>query len=122
MNILDTTKTINTFLESFGVSAWLEDCVPVGIEGPFCTYSLTSEAFDSEGLIQVHFYEEGTSIRNLLDLTNKLREKLGHGGLYFATESGGIWIYKGAPFAQVEPIPNEENYKAMYINLVYREF
>ena len=120
MNLINTAKTLKEFFNQFA-PAWLEDSVPVGIQTPYCAYTLTTEAFDKEGLIQVHFYHESPSVAKVIELADKLGDAIGPAGTLLKGEGGGIWLYKGEPFAQLEPT-GEENLKAVYITLTYRNF
>lgn len=118
MNITTTTKLLKTFFDGFAPS-YLENCVPPGTATPYATFTLNNEKFGHEGLIQLRIFDESTSIENICSLTDRVEEAIGHGGKLINGPNGVIWIYKGSPFAQVEP-QQEENLKVMYINLIYR--
>lgn len=118
MNITNTTKVLKKFFDGFAPS-WLENCVPPNTPTPYATFTLNNEMFDHEGLIQLRFFDESTSIEKICGLTDKVEEAIGHGGKLLQGPNGAIWLYKGSPFAQIEPT-EEEHLRVMYINLRYR--
>lgn len=111
-------KVINSFLNKI-TTAFLENSVPTGTPYPYITYSLSSEDFGEEGLIQVRIWTKSTSVLQVADLTDKLEELIGHEGITLNLEDGNIWLYKGSPFAQF--VTDEDiNIKSVYIVLNYR--
>lgn len=118
MNITSTAKTLNRFFNQVATS-WLEDNVPTGATFPYITYSLASEAFGEEGVLQVRIWTQSRSIQEACALTDKLEGLITEGGTVLENGNGYLWLYKGSPFAQLEPT-TEEDIKAMYIVLGYR--
>ena len=120
MNLLSTNKTIYDFLsDTLGVDVWVEDSVPINSKFPYTTFTLANEAFTTEGLIQVRVFTENRSIKEVVGLSDKLEKAIGEAGTLLRNGRGYIWLYKGSPFAQLEPTL-EENLKTVYINLLYR--
>ena len=120
MNLINTNQTIYKFLEqTLGVPVWVEDSVPINAKFPYGVFTLNNEAFTMEGLLQVRIFTEERSVKPVVDLADKLSAAVGEGGALLRNGNGYIWLYKGSPFAQLEPTL-EEGLKAVYINLLYR--
>lgn len=118
MNIIENSKTLTRFLKQFA-PIWVEDCVPVGTSFPYGTYTLSNEEFGGEGIIQVRFFSESTSLEEVATIVSNLERAIGEAGVLLRNGNGYLWVYKGSPFVQIEPT-GEDNLRAMYVVLSYR--
>ena len=118
MNITSTTKTLKTFFDQVAPS-YVEDCAPIGADFPYLVYSLSTQEFTREGIIQVRIFSQSRSIEEVATLTDELEALIGEAGTVLDNGRGYLWLYKGIPFAQIEPT-YEDNLKGMYIILRYR--
>ena len=101
--------------------SFIENSVPSGTAYPYITYSLNSEDWFNEGLLQVRIWTKSTSLLQVSDLTDDLEDIIGEGIRVPLPNKGTIYIYKGSPFAQF--ISDEDiTIKTVFINLNYKLF
>lgn len=120
MDITNVAKTLKTFFSQFA-PAFIKDSVPVGTQSPYCAYSLITESFDSEGIIQLHIYNDGSGIAELLEIAGRIETTIGESGILLPGGNGYLWLYKGTPFAQIEPM-GEEDFNGVYVTINFRNF
>lgn len=111
-------KSIYNFLSPIA-PAFLENSVPAGTPFPYITYSLNSEDWFNEGLMQVRIWTKSSSLVQVSDLTDKLEDIIGNGIAVKLVGGGTIYIYKGSPFAQFVS-DDDISIKTVYINLNYK--
>lgn len=111
-------KSIYSFFSPIA-PAFLENSVPSGTPFPYITYSLNSEDWFKEGLIQVRIWTKSSSLIQVADLTDKLEDIIGNGITVKLVGGGTIYIYKGSPFAQFVS-DDDISIKTVYINLNYK--
>lgn len=117
-SIRSVARSVNSFLSNIA-PPFLENNVPDNAAFPYLTYTLSSEEFGKEGMLQIRIFTKSTSTTQVGDLTDKL-ESLVRQGTVLKLDDGTIWLYKGSPFAQY--ITEENNVKSCYILLNYRLF
>ena len=115
-NFTNLTKTLYSYFNSFGVSAYLDNSAPTGATFPYITYTLNYEDGYIDNLIQVRIWTKSTSLVQLTTLVDKIGDNVNNGITINGADGGTIWIKKGSPFAQF--IPEEDlTLKVAYLTL-----
>lgn len=111
------SKTLYSYFNGFGASAFLENTVPVGTPFPYITYTLSYQDEYEDNLVQARLWTKSSSMIQVADLTDKIETNIGNGITIKGADGGTIWLKKGSPFAQF--ITDDDiTLKIVYINIV----
>lgn len=116
-----TTKAaaIQSFLSSFGMTAYAATSVPEDAEYPYITYYLVDGAFgDGDQAMQVDIWYYGGSEAAPNAKVQEISKAIGLGGRLLLCDDGAIWVKRGTPFAQtMADGSGDDSIKRRYLNL-----
>ena len=116
---MDKYQAINDFFESFGLTAYEENSVPIGDDAPafpYITYALnTSYALD-ELLLPFSLWYRSTSQREINLKTADIAQAVGMSKVLTCDE-GAVILRPGTPFAQGMSDDSDPMVKRKLINL-----
>lgn len=95
-------EALHSFYSSFGLEAFEEHSVPTGEDAPafpYITYSVAYGDFGTETALYADIWYRDTTWVGVIAMTDKIKEKIGRGGLFLSCENGAIWIRRGSPFS-----------------------
>ena len=91
---------IYQFWNSFGLTAYEENSVPVEAAFPYITYQLVTDSFDREIPLVASIWYRSESWTGINAKTEEISQKISRGGKVIPCDGGAIWIKRGQPFAQ----------------------
>lgn len=111
-------QALYSFYASFGLPAYDESNVPddADLKEGYITFQKMDGAFEEPVFPTCSLWHRNTSWRKLESVKNDINDRLKHGGVIIATESGRLWIQRGSPFAQVIN-ENDTSIRRIMINL-----
>ena len=113
---------IYQFWNSFGLTAYEENSVPVEAAFPYITYQLVTDGFDREIPLIASLWYRGESWTAINAKTEEISAHIGLGGKIIKCDGGRIWIKRGQPFAQNMGDESDDLIKRKYLNLTFEFF
>lgn len=114
-------QAIQSFFESLGLPAYEENSIPsqedLRPEFPYITYSLVTDSFDTNVLLNFSMWYRDTSWADANAQKKIASEKITRGGVCVNFDGGAIWIRRGSPFAQEMGDMSDNLIKRIYFNL-----
>lgn len=111
---------IQSFWESFGLSAFEENSVPTGKDAPafpYITYEFVTDALESDVAMTASLWYRDSSWVQINAKTDEISAGIGRGGKIIPCGGGAIWIRRGSPFAQSMGDDTDDMIKRKYINI-----
>lgn len=108
---MDKAQAINTFWNSFGISAYDESTVPMGDDAPqfpYITYNVFMDSLGNVVTLNASLWDKGYSWERISKKAKQIAKAIGENGFITIPIDGGyLWITKGTPFAQRMTDPDE---------------
>lgn len=95
----DKWTALNTFWNSFGLTAYDENTVPEDAELPYITYEASVAQLDEKLLVNASLWYISNSWTEISQKAEEISDLIG-GGTGVPYDGGRLWITKEAPFAQ----------------------
>ena len=108
---------IYQFWNSFGLTAYEENSVPVEAAFPYITYHLVTDSFDREIPLTASIWYRSESWTDINSKTEEISQKISRGGKIIACDGGAIWLKRGQPFAQSMGDESDDLIKRKYLNI-----
>lgn len=105
-----------SFWSSFGLPAYMESNVPNDAEMPYITYTIPVADWSEAVAIQGRIWYRATDLDDISAKIGQISVLVGN-GLTINLADGVIYLFKGSPFAQMEP-PGDPSQKIAYITLI----
>lgn len=116
----EAMKAMLKFFSQFGVPAYPENGVPSDAVLPYITYSPVTTPWDEDAITQVRVWDRSTSYTRVCGIVDKISGSIGD-GITVPTGSGYLYMYKGNPWSQMQPIENntgtDATVKVCYLNI-----
>lgn len=108
---------LQSFFESFGMTAYPHTSVPSDAIFPFLTYTSFNGGWGDIVTVTVDlwFYTESEAIPNAK--VQEISDRIGLGGVMLPCDSGALWLQRGSPFAQAMKDEADPTIKRRYINI-----
>lgn len=91
---------IHLFWSSFGLTAYEENAVPVGVEFPYITYELVTDDLGNDTAMTASVWYRSTSWVEANAKAEEIGRGIGYGGVMLSCDGGRIWMRRDVPFAQ----------------------
>ena len=108
---------IYQFWNSFGLTAYEENSVPVEAAFPYITYQLVTDSFDREIPLTASLWYRSESWTAINAKTEEISHKISRGGKIISCDDGTIWIKRAQPFAQSMGDESDDLIKRKYLNI-----
>ena len=109
---------IYQFWNSFGLTAYEENSVPVEAAFPYITYQLVTDSFGREIMLTASLWYRSESWTAINAKTEEISQKISRGGKIISCDGGAIWLKRGQPFAQSMGDESDDLIKRIYINVI----
>lgn len=111
-------QALDTFFNSFGLSAYEENSIPKDAVMPYITYSVVTNMLSETGVnMSCNIWYKSNLWKTINAKTEEISSRLS-GGVNLKTDDGYIVLYRGTPFAQNIPHDNADStVKGKYINI-----
>ena len=114
---MDKAQTINTFWNSFGITAYDENTVPQDAVMPRITYDVATDQLGHVVNMSASLWYRSNSWKDISLKATEIEKRLGeHGGIVLKLNEGRLWITKGSPFTQRMSDP-DDSIRRIYINI-----
>lgn len=97
---MDKWQALQSFFNSFELTAYDESSVPESAPLPYITYTAAVDSFDTPVVISCDLWYQSTSWAAISKKAEEISNYLGNGGVMLSITDGGLWITRGSPFAQ----------------------
>lgn len=105
---MNRIQTINSFWNSFGLTAMDENSVPSGamdikspdFMGQYITYDVTDSGWDEEVPMMANLWYLSDSWKEITEKAMEIGDYITRGGIILDCDEGAIWIKKAPAFAQ----------------------
>ena len=108
---------IYQFWNSFGLTAYEENSVPVEAAFPYITYQLVTDSFDREIQLTASIWYRSERWSGINAKTEEISQKISRGGKVISCDGGAIWLKRGQPFAQNMGDESDDLIKRKYLNI-----
>ena len=109
---------IYQFWNSFGLTAYEENSVPVEAAFPYITYQLVTDGFDREIPLTASIWYRSENWTTINAKTEEISRKISRGGKIIPCDGGVIWLKRGQPFAQSMGDESDDLIKRKYLNII----
>ena len=106
---------LNTFWNSFGLTAYDENTVPDGAVMPYITYETAVGGLDKVPLTASLWYRS-TSWKDISEKALAISDEIG-GGYGVRYDEGRLWITKENPFAQRMSEPSDDKVRRIVLQV-----
>lgn len=113
---MDKFQALNTFWNSFGITAYDENTVPDNATLPYITYEAAGGAFGDQLSLSASIWYRSNSWANVTAKAEVIASDIGLGGKLISFDNGRIWIKRGTPFSQRMSDPNS-SIRRMVLNI-----
>ena len=108
---------IYQFWNSFGLTAYEENSVPVEATFPYITYQLVTDSFDHEIPLAASIWYRSERWSGINAKAEEISQKISRGGKIISCDGGAIWLKRGQPFAQSMGDESDDLIKRKYLNI-----
>ena len=118
---MDKWQAIDTFWNSFGLTAYEENAVPKAddVSFPYITYQAMSSTFDNDVSAKASIWTRSDSWQSAANLADQIETALKDGGQVLHYSGGIIWVTADSPFAQNMGDPDDNRIKRKLLSIVY---
>lgn len=97
---MDKYQALNTFWNSFGLTAYDENTVPDNATLPHITYEAAEGSFGDQISLTASIWYRSRSWADATVKAEAIASDIGLGGKLISFDNGRIWIKRGTPFSQ----------------------
>lgn len=97
---MDKGQAIQSFWESFGLTAYDENTVPDDAQMPYITYSVVTDSLDYIVILNGSLWYRSYSWAEIQRKADQISAFLGIHGKVYKLDYGYLYLYRGTPFAQ----------------------
>ena len=108
---------IYQFWNSFGLTAYEENSVPVEATFPYITYQLVTDSFDREIPLSASLWYRSESWTEINAKTEEISQAISRGGKIISCDGGAVCLKRGQPFAQNMGDESDDLIKRKYLNI-----
>ena len=112
----DKWTALNTFFNSFGITAYDENTVPEEAQMPYVTYEAQTASLGETILLSASLWYKSNSWTEISLKAEQISEAIG-GGYGVSYDSGRLWITKSAPFATRMNEPSDEKIRRIVLQI-----
>lgn len=110
-------KAMDAFFNSFGIPAYVENCVPKTASMPYLTYEVITDSLsDTATALTCQLWYKSNAWKDINAKAETISLKLAIGAK-LATDDGYIMLYRGKPFSNNISDPNDTTIKCKVINI-----
>lgn len=113
----NTAKALYSFFSSFGLPAYVEDCVPDGAELPYITYQLVSPDWRDSALMYARVWYRSTSLVAINAKVDEISAAIGE-SKSIPTDGGTVYLSRHSDFSKIMPMEGDNTLKCMLLNIV----
>lgn len=99
---------IHLFWSSFGLTAYEENAVPVGVEFPYITYELVTDDLGNDTAMTASLWYRSSSWVEANAKAEEIGVSIGYGGVLIPCDGGRLWLRRGNPFALSMGDPDDD--------------
>lgn len=114
---MDKSQAIQSFWESFGLTAYEQSTVPDDAQMPYITYSVVTDSLDNVVNLNASLWYRTKSWKDISQKTEEIAEsivKMNPPSIQL--DNGRLYITKGTPFAQ-RMTDEDTTIRRMYLNI-----
>ena len=108
---------IYQFWNSFGMTAYEENSVPVEAAFPYITYQLVTDSFAREIPLTASIWYRSESWTGINSKTEEISQTVSRGGQIISCDGGAVWLKRGQPFAQSMGDESDDLIKRKFLNI-----
>ena len=97
---MDKQQAIYSFWSSFGIPAYDENSVPDDVQMPYITYNVSTGSIGDITIMSASVWYRANSWTYLDNMTNRISNYIGYGGITLPIDNGMIWVKRSSPFSQ----------------------
>lgn len=119
----NVAKVLNTFWNSFGIPAYIEENLPNDVQLPYITYTLSQPEWKDTTTLQARVWYKGTGFSQLVEKVDEISRIIGEGySVQTEDKNGCVVLFKDINFAQIQPFTDESQLKVAYLNLIMHAY
>ena len=111
----NTAKALYQFFSGFGLQAYGEYNVPDDAELPYISYQLIEPDWDDSGTFYARVWYRSTSYTEINAKVDEIKAAVGE-GVSIRTPGGAVYLTKGTPFIQFQPLEGDDSLRVAYLN------
>jgi len=105
------------FFSGFGLDAYVEYNVPDDAALPYITYQLVAPDWRDSAMMYARVWYRSTSFASINAKVDEISAAIGE-GVSIPTDGGAVYLGKGSPFRQYQPMEGDDTLKVVYLNLI----
>jgi len=117
---MDKAQALNSFWNSFGLSAYDENTVPKNAQMPYITYNVSTGRMDDLILLSASLWYHETSWKNIQKKAEEIAKAICNSKI-IKIDGGYLYISQGSPFSQRMSDENPD-IRRIYLNLTVEFF
>ena len=111
----NTATALYQFFSGFGLDAYLEYDVPADAQLPYITYQLIEPDWDDSGTFYARVWYRSPRIDAINAKVDEIKNAIGE-GVSIRAPGGAVYLTKGTPFVQFQPMEGDDMLKVAYLN------
>lgn len=112
----DKWTALNTFWNSFGLSAYDENTVPEGATLPYITYEASVSDLDEAVPLTASIWYRSNSWTAISQKAETISDRIG-GGYGVRYDGGRLWVTKSSPFALRMSEPSDSQIRRIVLQI-----
>ena len=110
-------QALDGFYNGFGVSAYVENCVPKNAKMPYITYEVVTDSLSATATaLTCQIWYKSNLWKDINAKVEEISQKLAS-GVKLKTDNGCIMLYRGKPFSNNMVDPDDTTIKCKVINI-----
>ena len=97
---MNKEQALQSFWESFNISAYDESSVPDNAKMPYITYQVATSSLGNVVAMTASIWYKSTSWKEITLKKDEISEAIGNGGKVIPLDNGYVWLNRGSVFAQ----------------------
>ena len=114
--ISNVAKMLNTFWNSFGIPAYVEEHIPDEADVPYITYTQSIPDWNATSSMQARVWYKGNSFTALNAKVEEISNAIGH-GYSMHDDRNLVVIHKDDNFYNIQPFPEDSKIRVAYLNM-----
>jgi len=111
----NTAKALYQFFSGFGLDAYGEYNIPDDAPLPYISYQLIEPDWDDSGTFYARVWYRSTSYVDINAKLSEIKAAVGE-GVSVRTPGGAVYLSKGTPFIQFQPLEGDDSLRVAYLN------